>query len=115
MTAKESRGRPSKLTPAVAERLAGLLAGGASVTAAARACGVSVRSVQSWRARAWSQRPQDRPYVELEQRVQAARVEAAARAPAAPVEDWQTVAARLETMDPLRWGPVAPLDDVLGD
>ena len=90
----------------------GLLAGGASVAAAARECGVSVRSVQAWRARAWSPRPQDRPYVELERRVQAARVEAAARAPA-PVEDWKAAAARLEEMNPLRWGPVAPLDEVL--
>jgi hypothetical protein len=27
------------------------------------------------------------------------------------VDDWQTVAARLEEMDPLRWGPVGTLDD----
>jgi hypothetical protein len=76
---------------------------------------VSVRSVQAWRARAWSQRPQDRPFVELERRVQGARIEAAAarKAAPAPFEDWQAAAARLEAMAPARWGPVGPADDVL--
>jgi hypothetical protein len=111
MTAQKPGGRPSKL-PELADRLVELMAGGATVTAAAAELGISRRTLQTWRARAYSREPHDRPHVLLEQRVQAARVEAAASA-SAPVEDWRTLAARLEEMDPLRWGPVAPLDDVL--
>jgi hypothetical protein len=116
MAANKIRGRPSKLTPELADRLVALLAGGATITSAAATIGVDRRTIQQWRARAYSRDPRNRPHVELEQRVQAARVEAAA-APAAalaPVEDWEEAAARLEEMNPFRWGPVASLDDVLG-
>jgi hypothetical protein len=113
VTATKIRGRPSLLTPEVADRLAGLLAGGATVPDAAAAVGVSVRTVQRWRARAWSQRERDQPFVALERRVHAARVAAAARAPV-PVEDWRAAAQRLEEMYPSRWAPVGSLDDVLG-
>jgi hypothetical protein len=74
MTAKKPRGRPSKLTPELADRLAGLPAGGATVTAAAAAVGVDRRTVQHPRARAYSREPRDRPHVALERRLQAARL-----------------------------------------
>jgi Homeodomain-like domain len=54
MIAKQTRGRPSKLTPEIADRLVELLAGGVTVTAAAADLGVDRRTVQNWRRRAWS-------------------------------------------------------------
>ena len=68
MAAQKPLAAPTKLTPEVVDRLVGLLAGGASSATAAQAVGVSRRTVETWRARAWSQRPQDRLFVELEQR-----------------------------------------------
>jgi hypothetical protein len=44
--------RPSKLTPELAERLVGLLAGGATVTAAAAELRMDRRTIQHWGARA---------------------------------------------------------------
>jgi Helix-turn-helix domain of resolvase len=47
MAANESRGgRPSKLTPELADRLVALLAGGATVTAVAAAVCVDRRTIQ---------------------------------------------------------------------
>jgi len=42
-------GRPSKLTPEIADRLTMLVRGGVSWTAAAKMCGVGRRTVQYWR------------------------------------------------------------------
>lgn len=110
-------GRPSKLTPERAERLVELLAAGATTAQAAEALGVSRRTIQVWRARAWSRESRDAPYVALERRLRARslherrtpRVEAAEPEP----EDWQSIAARLEREAPERWA--APDLDALLD
>jgi Transposase len=92
-------GRPSKLTPQVAVQLAEQLGAGAAVGEAARAVGVSRRTLQLWRARAYSSRPEDQPYVSLERRIQ--RAVAAHRPRATP---WEEAAAWLEAEHPERWG-----------
>ena len=114
MAANKIRGRPSKLTPELADRLVALLAGGATIASAAAAVGVDRRTIQQWRARAYSRDPRNRPQVELERRLQAARLDAAARTAApAPTDDWQAAARRLEAMAPSRWGLVGPAEDPL--
>jgi hypothetical protein len=45
---KRSRGRPTKLTPAVADRLHALLASGVTVADAAHEIGVHKRTVYYW-------------------------------------------------------------------
>jgi transposase-like protein len=65
-----------------------VVAAGAGLAEAASASGISERTLRSWRQRAWSTRPQDRPYVELEQRLRDTRRTAAARDP----EAWLTTA-----------------------
>jgi transposase-like protein len=87
-----TRGRPTKLTPELGDQLLAQLAGGARLAEAASASGISARTLRSWRQRAWSARPQDRPYVELEQRLRDARATAARRDP----EAWLTTAEILE-------------------
>jgi transposase len=93
-------GRPTKLTPELADRLVALLGAGSTVTAAARELGVSRRSIHYWRSRAWSRRDQDRPFVELERRIVAARLWALRP----PAQSWRQSAAFLETEFPQRWG-----------
>lgn len=66
MNATKRRGRPSKLTDGVAWRLIGLICAGRSITEAAAEVGVDRRSVERWRARAYSSRPEDQPFVEFE-------------------------------------------------
>jgi hypothetical protein len=60
-------GRPTKLTDDVAWRLIGLIASGVPITHAAAEVGVDRRSVERWRARAYSTRAEDRACVEFEQ------------------------------------------------
>ena len=102
------RGRPLRLTAELAELIAAELAASASLGEAARAAGISPRTLRAWRERAWSSRPEDRPYVELEQRL---RPLLGSGDPAAPgrhgVEPWEAVAARIEANE--RWLP--ELDD----
>ena len=101
---KKSRGRPSKLTPDLVDRLVALVADGASVSAAAADVGVTLRTVQAWRARAFSRDPRDAAHVAFERRLQAARVDAARRSSATPAaDDWQIAAAQLESIAPERW------------
>jgi hypothetical protein len=66
VAATKSRGRPTKLTDDVAWRLVGLICAGHSITAAAAEIGVDRRSVERWRARAYSSRPEDAPFVSFE-------------------------------------------------
>jgi transposase-like protein len=79
-------GRPTKLTPELSDQLLAQLAAGAGLAEAATASGISARTLRSWRQRAWSPRPEDRPYVELEQRLRDVR--AATPDP----EAWRTTA-----------------------
>ena len=75
--AKKSPGRPSKLTPDVANTIVAMIAAGNTVASAAAAADVTPRAIQHWRARAYSRRPEDRAYVELEQFLQRAKLAAA--------------------------------------
>jgi hypothetical protein len=70
-------GRPTKLTSANAARLVAELAAGGSVTATADALGVSRRTVQLWRRRACSSRPEGRPLSSLSRWLQCALLAAA--------------------------------------
>jgi transposase-like protein len=88
-------GRPIALTSERADRLVALLGAGASVPVAARALGVDPATIRNWRARAWSQRPQDQPFVELEKRLQAAAAQGQV--------DWEASAAWLEREFGERW------------
>jgi transposase-like protein len=109
-------GRPTLLTADVADRLVAELAAGANLSDAARVVGISDRTLRAWRARAWSRAREDRPFVELEQRVRAAL----ARARIAPIEPpreepWQAVASRLALSNPDVWGSPADLFDLALD
>jgi hypothetical protein len=110
------KGRPTKLTPERAARLIALLCAGATVTDAAAATGVDRRTIQLWRARAYSRDPGDERCVAFERDLRDALRAAltAARAVPEPADEWRGHAARLEAMYPQRWGPlgdVVELDD----
>jgi Homeodomain-like domain len=60
------RGRPSKLTPRLAAEIVAKLTAGASVTTAAAEVGISRRTFQMWRRRAYSRDPRDLAYVAVE-------------------------------------------------
>jgi hypothetical protein len=103
-------GRPSKLDDELADRLVTLLAAGTPLGAAAVACDIAPRTLQLWRARAWSDRVEDRAHVELEKRVREALVVAAARErgrvailPDVVPVPWEVAAAALELAAPERW------------
>jgi hypothetical protein len=86
------------------------LGAGASLAEAARLCGLGPRTLRAWRARAWSHRTADAPFVSLEKRIQ----QALATARAAESPPWEQAAAMLESEYPEHWGPPeARLDDLL--
>jgi len=95
-------GRPSRLTPEVADALVELLGRGTTVTEAAAQLGIARRSIQGWRARAWSRRPEDRPYVELEQRIQRA-LPPVEPEPERPLQTVEEAIAWLQAEAPERW------------
>jgi hypothetical protein len=96
------RGRPLRLTPELGELIAAELAAGADLGKAARAAGISPRTLRSWRQRAWSSRPEDRRYVELEQRLRPLLGPGdAASSGRHGAEPWEAVAARIEANE--RW------------
>ena len=77
-----------------------------------RSASIGARSSSG--GRAYSRDPRNRRHVELERRLQAARLEAAARTAAlAPTDDWRAAALRLEVMAPTRWGLVGLAEDRL--
>jgi hypothetical protein len=90
---KRARGRPPKLTHELRDQLLAQLTAGAGLAEAAPASGISARTLRSWRQRAWSVRPEDRPYVALERALRDAR--ASARASDDP-EAWRTTAEILD-------------------
>src|SRR5262249_2624864 len=63
-------GRPSKLAHDVAWRLIALIVSGVPIAHAAADVGVDRRSIERWRRRAYSSRPEDQLCVELEQGLQ---------------------------------------------
>jgi transposase-like protein len=89
VTGRNSRGgRPTKLTPELRDQLLANIAAGAGLAEAASASGISERTLRAWRQRAWSRRPEDRPYVELEQALRDMRANAVRAEP----EAWRTTA-----------------------
>jgi hypothetical protein len=80
------------LTAERRDQLLAQLAAGAWLADAASTSGISARTLRSWRLRAWSRRPEDAPYVELEQALRDVRATAQARDP----EAWRTTAEILE-------------------
>jgi hypothetical protein len=106
------RGRPGRLTPALADQLVEQVAAGAGLGEAAQACGVPARSLRRWRRRAWSAGAADAPYVCLERRIVAAL--ARARPVEATTTPWEKAAAALEREHPERWA-LPDLGDVLGE
>jgi transposase-like protein len=106
-------GRPSLLTADFADRLVAELAGGATLGGAAAVVGVNPRTLRAWRQRAWSRRPDDLPYVQLERRVQQA-LRRARGTTSEPhhAEPWQAAPARLAASNPAEWGQLTDLVDV---
>ena len=96
MEAAETRhpgGRPGRLMPELADAIVAQLDAGAGPAKAARACGVGERTLRTWRRRAWSSRPGDAAYVDLERRIQRALGKGS---PAeATAMDWEEAAAFL--------------------
>jgi hypothetical protein len=56
----------------VADEVVALITAGHSITSTAMQVGVSRRSIQMWRRRAYSRAPEDAPYVAFEQYLQRA-------------------------------------------
>jgi transposase-like protein len=93
VTGRNSRGgRPTKLTPELRDQLLANIAAGVGLAEAASTSGISERTLRAWRQRAWSRRPEDRPFVELEQALRDMRASALRAEP----EAWRTTAEILE-------------------
>lgn len=63
------RGRPSKFSEEVADRLVELVSSGATITAAAAAVGVDRRTINYWRLRGRQADLRDGRFVDLERRL----------------------------------------------
>jgi hypothetical protein len=74
---RPSPGRPSKLTPETGWKLVGLLVAGVPLSRACEEVGVSRRTAQRWRARAWSTGPDDALPVPMEKAIQRGKLAAA--------------------------------------
>lgn len=101
------------LTDATADRIAGLLRAGNYDAVAARAVGVSPRTLRDWLQRGrTSTLPTDDAYRDLAERVDRARAEGEAlhvtRIVRAAEDDWHASAWFLERSYPERWGRVSP-------
>ena len=92
-----------------------MLGAGVGVADTARELGISRRTIQVWRARAYSTRPEDQPYVELEQQIWRAIADGRPRTPR--LASWEKATAMLEDQFPERWGAAAEeaLDRALAD
>jgi len=106
-------GRPSKLTPDVADQIVAMLRAGNYVGVACHAARVARRTFGDWLNRGLSSRPEDAPYREFRERVEQARAEGEVRnvtaIAKAAVESWQAAAWLLERQYPERWGrPSSP-------
>jgi Transposase len=105
-------GRPGRLTPEVADAIVARVAAGDSVTSAATAAGVGLRTLRRWRRSAYSRDPRDATAVALERRIVRAL---SARPRASTPESWEQIAERLESEHPERWASLPELDEVLDD
>jgi hypothetical protein len=72
-------GRPTKLTPQIADGLVSAIANGATLDAAADAAGIAPRTIRGWRRRAFSRDPRDARFVAFERRLLMAFGQATAR------------------------------------
>ncbi|HKE79025.1 MAG TPA: hypothetical protein VKB54_06940 [Solirubrobacteraceae bacterium] len=108
MPPRKRVGRPTALTPELAERLVELLRAGSHPDVACKVVGIGRRTYYRWLARGQSNRARDRPYADLRDRIGQARAEAEARAVAqiarAGADDWRAAAWFLERGFPDRWG-----------
>jgi Homeodomain-like domain len=93
---RRGRGRPAKLTDVLAIEIAALLLAGHSTTEVAERLGVSRRSIQHWRRRAWSRDERDAACVLLERVISVGRAAAVVGIRSGP-------------------SPLVPLDDLLRD
>jgi hypothetical protein len=101
------------LTNAVTDVIVARVAAGDTLDAAARTAGVGSRTLRTRRRRAYSAAPEDRPHVEVEQRLHAARI-AAAQSVEPPGKPWEVYAWQLEAEFPERWLVEPPrLDELL--
>jgi hypothetical protein len=106
-------GRPTLLTEDLANRLATLLAAGNYDETAARAAGISPRTLREWLHRGLSGRKRDEPYARLRAELEEARATGEAShvariAKAAADGDWKASAFFLERSYPERWGRTLP-------
>jgi hypothetical protein len=97
---KREPGRPSKFTPDLGWKLVALLVAGVPLVRACDEIGISPRTAQRWRARAWSRAPGDAPYVAIERALWRGRGAAAELGQSSQAKD----VAQLQ-----------PLDDVVAD
>ena len=103
---RSSAGRPSKLTPELAERLCGYLGSGALLKDPAAACGVGEATVHEWIARGEGRDPQRPPTPELERF--ARQVRRAMAGPMVVASNWlfqHKPDVWLARRDPRSWGP----------
>jgi hypothetical protein len=110
----QSRGRPSRLKPELAERLVGIVAQVGFLSTAARVCGLPPALVCEWVARGLGRDP-DRPstpvYAEFADAIERARAEYELRcllridaAAQATPHNWRAAAWQLERFAPERYG-----------
>ena len=106
-------GRPTKLTPDVADLLVQMLRAGNYVGVSCHAARITRRTFAEWMKRGLSSRPEDEIYREFRERAEQARAEGEVRnvtsIASAARESWQAAAWLLERQYPERWGrPSSP-------
>ena len=111
MTTKKRRGRPTKLTPELQEKICNILNGGNHIITACDYIGISEKTFYHWLQRGERNAPSDQAggYSEFYQAVKKARARAevisVARIRQAGDEgNWQAHAWFLERSNPKRWG-----------
>jgi len=102
-------GRPSKFTPEVQARAIALVGQGNFLTVAARASGISYKTLKGWMKRGRSEAPADAEYRAFRELVLHARAaaESESLAKVRDSDDWRAAAWFLERSLRERWGPVS--------
>lgn len=122
MTAKQGRGRPSKLTPAIKNRLLGLIKIGTPLETACRACRLDYSTVREWISRgknSHSSRGVSKIYADFADDYDVAVSEAEIilinQIQKASSKDWKAAAWLLARRHPDRWSESKPtsLEDVI--
>ncbi|MFM6455867.1 MAG: hypothetical protein ACKPH7_29120, partial [Planktothrix sp.] len=122
MTTKPKMGRPSKLTPAIKNRLLGLIRIGTPLETACRVCGLDYNTVRDWISRGENRHPTRPPnpeYVDFavgyNQVVGEAETILINRIHEATKHDWKAAAWLLARRHPDRWSESKPtsLEDVI--